>query len=64
MTWEQTVQAKRAAREGTLETVLRSLPPDVAGPFNLEGLDGKTLLSKLAAGEISAETLTSRAIRK
>jgi len=63
MTWEQTVQAKRAAREDTLETFVRSLP-DVAGPFTLEGLDGKTLISKLAAGEISAETLTSRAIRK
>jgi len=64
MTWEQTVQAKRAAREDTLETFLRLLPPDDTNPFNLEGLDGKTLISKLAAGEISAETLTSRVIRK
>ena len=64
MAWEHTVQTKRAAREEALNIALGSLPPDVAPSFDFEGLDVQTLISKLAAGEITAEFLTARAIRK
>lgn len=64
MAWEQTVQTKRAAREEALSIALHTLSPDVGHAFSFEGLDGQTLISKLAAGEITAEFLTVRAIRK
>jgi len=64
MAWEQTVQTKRDAREQALNIALDALPQDIALSFDLEGLDGQMLLSKLAAGEITAELLTARVIRK
>lgn len=64
MTWEQTVQAKRAAREATLVAVFDGLPSDVADPLDSEGLHAQTLISRLAAGEITAESVTSKAVHK
>jgi hypothetical protein len=64
MAWEQTVHAKRAAREEALIAVLDDLPSDVANPFDSEGLNGQTLISRLAAGEITAESVTAKAIHK
>lgn len=64
MTWEHTVQSKRAAREEHLEAALRSLPPDVAEPTDLERTDGQTLISKLAGGEVTAEQVITKAIHK
>jgi hypothetical protein len=64
MSWEETVQTKREAREEALNATLHSLPPDFADPFDFKGIDGLTLVSKLAAGEITAERVTIRAIHK
>jgi hypothetical protein len=64
MTWEQTVQAKQAAREEALIAVLDGLPADVADPFDSEGLHAQTLISSLAAGEITTESVTAKAIHK
>jgi hypothetical protein len=64
MTWEQTVQAKRAAREEALIAVLDGLPLDVADPFDSQELHAQTLISRLAAGEITAESVTTKAIHK
>jgi hypothetical protein len=63
MTCEQTVHAKRAAREEALATALLvGLPSDIAD--TLKVLDARTLISKLAAGEVTAELVTIEAIRK
>lgn len=64
MAWEQTVQTKQAAREDALNIALHALSPDVGHAFSFEALDRQTLISKLAAGEMTAEFLTARAIRK
>lgn len=64
MTWEHTVQSKRAAREEHLDAGLLSFDLDVAGPIDLERTDGETLVSKLARGEITAEGVITKAIRK
>ena len=64
MTWEHTVQSKRAAREDLLDAALESLTPDVAGPIDLERNGGRTLVSRLARGEVTAERVITQAIHK
>ena len=64
MTWEHTVQSKRAAKEKCLDVDLFSLLPDVARLADFERTDGQTLISKLAGGEVTAERVTTKAIHK
>ena len=64
MTWEHTVQSKRAARENALDAALRCLPPDIADSIDLEGLHGQTLIAKIAGGEVTAEQVAVKAIHK
>lgn len=64
MSWEHTVQSKRAARKEAFDAALESLPPNVAGHIDVERIDGKTLVSRLARGEVTAEQVTIKAIHK
>lgn len=66
-TWECLVREKQDAREEALEVVARCVR---SGEFRtaptsiLEGSDLPTLVSRIAAGEITAQTLTTAAIYK
>lgn len=64
MSWEHTAQSKRAAREEVFDAALESLPLNVAGHIDVERIDGKTLVSRLARGEVTAEQVTIKAIHK